>query len=354
MTSTNPHRTVEKSLPKALLMDLRSLIETTRGRVAARVNAEITQLYWQIGARIRRDILKEERAGYGEGIVVAVSQQLVEEFGKGFDRTNLSRMVRFVEVFPDFEIVGALCQQLSWSHFRTIIPLEDSLKRDFYAEMCRVERWSVRTLRAKIGGMLFERTAISKKPEELARKELALLREEDQLTPDLVFRDPYFLDFLQLSDTYSEKDLEAAILRELERFLLEIGNDFAFVGRQKRITVDNEDYYIDLLFYHRRLARLVAIELKLDKFKPADKGQMELYLRWLDKHDRQPSEGSPIGLILCAGKSSEHVELLELEKSGIRVAEYLTELPPRDLLEKKLHEALLAARERLALKDESI
>jgi predicted nuclease of restriction endonuclease-like (RecB) superfamily len=352
--SKTPAAPAKTRVPKGLLKDLRSLIETARERVAIQVNAEITLLYWQIGNRIRKDILKDKRAGYGEEIVPTLSAQLEPEFGRGFNRANLFRMVQFAEVFPDEQIVVSLTRQLSWTHFVALIPLKKPLQRDFYAEMCRLERWSTRTLRAKIGGMLFERTAISKKPDELARKELAQLREEDQLTPDLVFRDPYFLDFLELSDTYSEKDLETAILREMERFLLEIGNEFAFVGRQKRITVDNEDYYIDLLFYHRRLARLVVIELKLDKFKPADKGQMELYLRWLDKHERQPSEGSPIGLILCAGKSAEHVELLQLEKTGIRVAEYLTELPPRAVLEKKLHQAILVARERLALKDESI
>jgi len=204
-----------------------------------------------------------------------------------------------------------------------------------------------RILEKKISGMLFERTALSKKPAKLAKQELAALREEDKLTPDLVFRDPYFLDFLGLKDTYSEKDLEAAILRELETFILELGVGFTFVARQKRITVDHEDYYLDLLFYHRKLRRLVAIELKLDKFKAAHKGQMELYLRWLEKYEKQPGEKSPIGLILCADKSEEHVKLLQLSKSGIRVAAYLTELPPRKLLQQKLHEAIMLAKARL-------
>ena len=212
--------------------------------------------------------------------------------------------------------------------------------------MCRIERWSTRTLQDKIQGMLYERTAISRKPDHLARKELAVLRDEDRVSPDLVFRDPYLLDFLGLRDTYSEKDLETAILRDLERFLLELGSDFSFVARQKRITVDNEDYYLDLLFFHRRLRRLLAVELKLGRFRAADKGQMELHLRWLEKHECQPGEESPLGLILCAGKSDEHVELLQLKKSGIRVAEYLTELPPREVLERRLREALRAARER--------
>jgi predicted nuclease of restriction endonuclease-like (RecB) superfamily len=195
--------------------------------------------------------------------------------------------------------------------------------------------------------MLFERTALSKKPAELARQELAALRDEDKLTPDLVFRDPYFLDFLGLKDTYSEEDLEAAVLRELEAFLLELGVGFTFVGRQVRITVDSEDFYLDLLFFHRRLRRLVAVDLKLGKFSAADKGQMELYLRWLEKHEMQPGEETPLGLILCAGKSDEQIELLRLDESGIRVASYMTDLPPRALLKKKLHAAILAARARL-------
>jgi len=213
--------------------------------------------------------------------------------------------------------------------------------------MCRVERWSVRALRAKIDSLLFERTAVSKKPAELARAELAALREEDRLTPDLIFRDPYILDFLGLRDRYLEKDLEDAILRDLETFLLELGGGFAFLGRQKRISIDSDDFYLDLLFYHRGLRRLIAIDLKLGDFKPDYKGQMELYLRWLAKHEQQPGEASPLGIILCAGKKQEQIELLELDQAGIHVAEYLTALPSRDLLRKKLHDAIAAARARL-------
>jgi predicted nuclease of restriction endonuclease-like (RecB) superfamily len=241
---------------------------------------------------------------------------------------------------------------LSWSHFVEIIPLKDDLQRNFYAEMCRIERWSVRTLREKISGMLFERTAISKKPEDLVKQEIAALRDEDKLTPDLVFRDPYFLDFLGLKDSYSEKDLETAILREMEGFILELGAGFSFVARQKRITVDDEDYYLDLLFFHRKLKRLIAIELKLGKFRAAYKGQMELYLRWLEKYEREPGEKSPLGLILCAGKASEQIELLQLDESGIKVAEYMTELPKRELLEQKLHKAVKTARKRLEARAE--
>jgi predicted nuclease of restriction endonuclease-like (RecB) superfamily len=336
----------------SLFQDLRSLIIEARQDVARQVNSALVLMYWRVGQRIRQDILKEKRAEYGEEIVPTVSAQLVPEFGEGFSKRNLFRMIRFAEVFPTEQIVAALSTQLGWSHFVEIVPLKDELQRDFYAEMCRIERWSVRTLRQKISGMLFERTALSKKPAELAKQELIKLREEDKLTPDLVFRDPYFLDFLALKDTYNEKDLEAAILRELEAFILELGVGFSFVARQKKMTVDDEDYYLDLLFYHRKLRRLVAIDLKLGKFQAADKGQMELYLRWLEKYEQQRGEDSPIGLILCADKSEEQIKLLQLDKSGIRVAAYLTELPPRKLLQRKLHEAILLARARLEEKRE--
>ena len=333
-----------------LLADVRGLILAAREQVARTVNAGLALLYWEIGSRIRRDILQEKRAEYGEEILQTLSAKLSGEFGRGFGVRNLFRMVRFVEAFPDRKIVSALLTQLGWTHFLSIIPMDDPLKLDFYAEMCRIERWSTRTLDKKVGGMLYERTALSKKPDKLIRRELAALREEDKLTPDLVFRDPYVLDFLGLRNTYVEKDLEAAILREMEAFILELGVGFAFLERQKRITVDGEDHYLDLLFYHRHLRRLVAIDLKLEEFKPGDKGQMEFYLRWLDRHERKPGEEAPIGLILCAGQRHETVELLDLEKSGIRVSSYWTEVLPREQLQKKLHEAVRLARARLAEK----
>ena len=331
-----------------LLGDIRSLIEQARQQVARTVNSAMVALYWSIGKRIREDVLHEKRAEYGEEIVSTLSAQLTMEYGRGFGRRNLFRMMQFAEFFPDERIVSALSAQLGWSHFVEILSLDNALKRDFYAEMCRIERWSVRTLRQKIDRLLFERTAVSKKPTELIRADLDALRDEDRLTADLVFRDPYFLDFLGLTGSYSEKDVEQAILRELEAFILELGTDFAFVARQKRMTVDDEDYYLDLLFYHRKLRRLVAIDLKIGKFQAADKGQMELYLRWLKENEVQPGEEPPLGLVLCAGKTEEHVRLLRLEQSGIRAAQYLTELPPQEVLERKLHDAIRLARERLA------
>lgn len=332
-----------------LFGDIRKMIEETRAAVAATVNAGLSMLYWRIGDRINQEILGGKRADYGKQILATLSQKLAQDYGDGFSYTALTRMVKFVECFPEGEIVATLSRQLSWSHFRELLPLDKPLERDFYAEMCRVERWSVRTLRKKIASMLYERTALSKKPDELAKLELQALREENLLTPDLVFRDPYFLDFLGLKGTYQEKDFEAAILRELESFIMEIGAGFTFVSRQKRITIDQDDFYLDLLFFHRDLRRLVAIELKLDKFRPDHKGQMELYLRWLDKHERKQGEDSPLGIILCAGKKSEQIELLELDRSSIHVAEYLTALPPKDVLQRKLHEAI--ARSRMAIEN---
>ncbi|HXH90144.1 MAG TPA: PDDEXK nuclease domain-containing protein [Thermoanaerobaculia bacterium] len=344
-SARKPSRTAAS--PAALLSEVRELILQTRKTVAQGVNSALVLLYWQIGQRIRIDILKEKRAGYGEQIFHSLSGKLTAEFGGGYTERNLANMVRCAEVFPDRNILHTLCAKLSWSHFRRLIYVDDPLKREFYAEMCRVEQWSVRTLHERIQSMLFERTALSKKPDSLIAAELKMLRDEDKLSPDLVFRDPYVLDFLGLKDTFGENDLEAAILREIEAFILEIGVGFCFVERQKRMQIDGRDYYLDLLFYHRKLRRLVAVELKVGDFEAADKGQMELYLNWLKRHERERDEDEPLGMILCAGKSQEHVELLELQKSGIHLASYLTTLLPWKQLETKLREAVKLARQRL-------
>lgn len=328
----------------ALIEDVRGLIAEARRTVAVTVNASLTLLYWRIGQRIIAETLRGERATYGQQIVASLSRQLVREYGQSFGEKNLRRMMQFAEVFPQEEIVVSLIRQLSWTHFIALLPLKDPLQRDFYAELCRVEGWSVRTLRQRIDSMLFERTALSRKPEDVARKELNALRQEDRWMPDMVFRDPYILDFLDLADSYSERDLETAILRDIEAFLLEMGSGFSFITRQKRMVIDGEDHNLDLLFYHRRLRRLVAVELKLGKFKAAYKGQMELYLRWLEKHEQEPDEESPLGLILCAEGGHESIALLRLDEAGIRVGQYLTELPPKEVLERKLHESIALSR----------
>lgn len=330
-----------------LLTDIRQLIESTRSQVAATVNSAMTLMYWHIGDRINREVLGGERAAYGKQIVENLALKLTEEFGKGFDSKSLRKMMQFASVFPDIQIVAPLVGKLSWSHFLQVIPIDDDLARNFYLTMAADQRWSKRTLKAKIDGMLYERTAIAKQPECVILNDLEELRNERKMSADLVFQDPYVLDFLGLHDNYSEKDLESAIVAELQRFITELGNDFAFMARQKRITVDNEDYYIDLLFYHRRLRCLVAIDLKLGKFQAGYKGQMELYLRWLEKYDMAEGENKPIGLILCAGKNEEHIELMHLDESNIRVADYMTKLPERKLLERKLQQAIQCARNRL-------
>ncbi|MHC1759935.1 MAG: YhcG family protein [Negativicutes bacterium] len=329
----------------ALFADIRSLVHSARRQAVQAINVSMVALYWQIGERIKREVLDDKRAAYGKKILATLSQELTAEFGPGYTTGALTRMIAFAEQYPDPKIVATLSQQLSWSHFVEIVVIDDALRRDFYTELCRTEGWSVRELRAKIKGMLFERTAISRKPEGLIRRELAALRDTGKMGTDLVFRDPYVLDFLGLTDTFSENDLERAILKELERFLLELGTDFTFVARQKRMLIGKDSFYLDLLFYHRRLRRLVAVELKLGRFTAAYKGQMELYLRWLDKHERREGEESPLGLILCSEKDQEQIELLQLDGGDVRVAEYITMTIGPDVLRAKLHKAIEIAQE---------
>lgn len=332
---------------KGLFSEIKTLIEDARRQTAAAVNIGLTSLYWQIGNRILREVLGNGRAAYGERIVATLSRQLVADFGRGFEPKNLHRMTQFAEAFPDEEIVATLWRQLSWSHFRELLPLGRPQQREFYAEMCRIEGWSVRTLHERIDSMLYERTALSKQPDELVKQELAALRKRGDVTPAMLLKDPYILDFLGLTDRFLERDLEDAILRELETFLLEMGSGFSFVARQKRIQLDGDDFYIDLLLYNRKLKRLIVVELKQGSFKPEYKGQMELYLRWLAKYEREPGEENPLGIILCAGKNTEQIELLELGTAGIHVAEYLTVLPPPAALQEKLHGAIEKARMRI-------
>lgn len=333
-------------VPAPLLTDLCALIDAGRRRAAVAVNSELVQLYWHIGQRIRREVLADERAEYGARLVARLAERLEAEYGPGFSKRNLHYMVRAAEVFDADEIVHAARSQSSWTHIRELSAIDDALERRFYVEMCRVERWSTRTLREKVNGMLYARTALARQPEAIVSEALDGLQAEDRMTPDLVFRDPYVLDFLRLSGDYAEADLEAAILRHIEQVIMELGSGFTFVARQKRMPIGPVDYDLDLLFFHRRLRALVAAELKIGRFDARDKGQLELYLRWLDKHERQPGENPPLGLILCAEKNAEEIELLELHQGSIRVAEYLTELPPREVLERKLHTAIELARSR--------
>ncbi len=321
-----------------LLADLREIIRRGKSQAVAAVNSALTLTYWHVGQRINTEVLRGERAAYGQQVVASLSESLVAQYGKSFEARNLRRMMQFAELFPDFGIVSPLATQLSWTHFTILLTIPSDSARMFYAQQSADHLWGKRELIRQIERKAFERSHI-------ADHKLALAA-----APELAgsFKDPYFFDFLGLPQGYLENDLEQALIRELEQFILELGKGFAFVERQKRMVIDGEDFYLDLLFYHRRLKRLVAVELKIDRFKAAHKGQMELYLNWLDKYERQPDEAAPIGLILCAQAGTEQVELMNLQKDNIMVAEYWTELPPKAVLEEKLHTALIEIRERLA------
>ncbi len=335
---------------KNLLNELKLLISDTKQKVTISVNSSLTLLYWNIGKKIQDDIIKTDRANYGEQIVQTVSAQLVKEFGKGYAKRNILNMIRFYKVFSDERKVHSLSTQLSWTHFKTLIYIEDELKRTFYIEMTKLDKWSTRTLQDRIDSQLYERTALSKKSDELISTELKNLKQGEVKT-NMLLKDPYVLDFLELKDRYLEKDLEDAILRDIESFILELGHGFTFVARQKRVQIGDDDFYIDLLFYNRKLKRLIAIDLKLGRFKAEYKGQMELYLKYLEKYEMEEGEQSPMGIILCSSKNEEQIELLELEKSSIHVAKYLTILPPKDEFEKRLHQAIQKAKEKYQIKE---
>ena len=326
---------------QSLIQDLRQIINQARGRVAATANYELTMMYWHIGERINRDVLDNQRAEYGKQIVATVSRQLQEEYGKkGFEERTIRRMMKFAQMYPDIQIVSPLVSKLSWTHFLIVMPLKDELQREFYLTMAASQNWSKRMLQKEIDAMLYERTAIASKPDELIKKELSALRDDKVMSPDLVFKSPYFLEFTGLKGMYSEKSLEDSLVAHLEQFIVELGNGFSFVARQKRMIIDGEDFYLDLLFYHRRLHRLIAIDLKLGRFKAQYKGQMELYLRWLEQNEMEPGEESPLGLLLCTEGSEEQIELLQLDKTGVRVAQYMTELPPRHVLMQQIQKSL--------------
>lgn len=343
-------------LTSTLLGDVKQLIVSAKQHTFQAVNAQMTLLYWQVGHTIASQVLGHERASYGQQVVDALAIELSQEFGKGWSKRNLFQMIKFSEVFSDFQIVQTLSAQLSWSHFNALVKIDDVLKREFYLAMTLQERWSTRTLTERVDKQLFERTAISKEPSETIVQELSVLREQGLVNEALVLKDPYVFDFLGLKDSYLEADLEDAILSELQQFLLELGGGFSFMARQYRIQLDGDDFYIDLLFYNRKLKRLVAIDLKVGDFKAQYKGQMELYLRWLAKHEQEVGENPPLGIILCSGKKQEQIELLELDGAGIHVAEYLTALPPKAVLAERLHLAIRNAKQRFTLsqlKDEN-
>ena len=324
--------------------NIAELIKQAKTRVAISANAELTLLNWTVGKSINDFILQGNRAPYGKQILVKLSELLVLNFGAGWSSKQLMHCLRSAESFTEQQIVSAMRRQLSWTHIKTISYEKDALKREFYLEMAISQRWNTRTLADQIDKMLFERTAIAKKPDEQIQEALQQLKKDDFIQPDLFFKNTYILDFLGIKNTHSEKELENALLANLEIFILELGNGFAFVERQKRIAIDAVDYHLDLLFYHRKLRRLVAIDLKIGKFKHEYKSQMELYLRWLERNEMQKGEEKPIGLLLCSEGNTEHIELLMLDEKEIKVAQYLTELPSKQWFADKLHRAIEIAK----------
>lgn len=325
-----------KNNEQKLLDRLSELVELSKHKIASQANSVLTMLFWQIGKDINDFVLGNQRAEYGKQIMSAVSTHLTEKYGNNFELRNLRRMRQFAEQFTNIEIVSTLSTQLSWSHFVELLPIKKTDAKLFYAQKSAEGNWGVRELRNQKEKKLYERTIVANNQLPTQIKGTANM-----------FKDPYLLDFVNLKDDFLEKDLEEAIIADLEKFILELGVGFTFVERQKRMIIDGEDFNLDLLFYHRKLKRLVAIDLKISHFKAAYKGQMELYLKWLNKYEKQEGEHEPIGLILCTETSKEQIELLEMHKDGIMVAEYWTDLPPKNVLEQKLHQAVIEAKERL-------
>ncbi|MDR2855122.1 MAG: PDDEXK nuclease domain-containing protein [Methanomicrobiales archaeon] len=334
---------IELTITNALQIDesllfahVAEIIESRKHRAGAYANREITLMYWEIGKYISSALIDGERAEYGKQVLATLSQQLVQKYGKSFEYTKITRMIKFAKLFPDIDFLATLSQELSWSHFIEILPLKSEEARKYYANDAASRRLGVRELRNQISRKAYERGEIA----DTRINEVSSL-------PFNVFKDPYLLDVLDLKENFLEADLEKAILTELEKFILEFGHGFTFVERQKRMTMDSDDFTLDLLFYHRILKRLVAIELKAGKFMPQYAGQMSFYLKWLNKYERQEGENEPIGLILCTKASRNQIELMELDKSGIAVAQYWTNLPPKALLEEKIRSILSEAQERL-------
>jgi predicted nuclease of restriction endonuclease-like (RecB) superfamily len=320
-----------------LFATVSGLIEEARRTLARQANSTTVFLFWRIGQQVNSEILHHQRAEYGQKIVTTLATQLVASYGRSFEARNLRRMMQFAEQFPDFGIVSPLATQLSWSHVVEVLALKTPEARLFYLGEAATRQLGKRELRRMIDRKAFERKEIAN----------AQLTEASAIALD-TFKDPYLLDVLGLRDGFLEADLEAAVLRELESFILELGGGFTFVARQKRMIIGGEDFHLDLLFFHRRLKRLVAVELKIGKFEAGHKGQMELYLGWLNRYERQDGENAPIGLILCAEKSREQIELLQLDHDTIMVAEYWTVFPARPVFERKIHTLLESAREQLA------
>ncbi|MBR3799914.1 MAG: DUF1016 family protein [Bacteroidales bacterium] len=320
------------------------IINRAKRGVAIYVNVQSNMMFWQVGKYIISELKYENYSAYGKKILATLSQRLTAQFGKGYSYSALTRMMKVATVYQDEKMFAALSQTLTWGHFLELITIEDSTKRLFYQQMGIAEHWSTRQLRDKQDEMAYERSLIAAKPDDEIIKTLENINPQN-IEPDVILKNSYVLDFLGLNGFYSEDELEDAIAKQLEAFILELGQGFAFLERQRRFTIDGTDYYLDLLFYHRKLKCLVAIDLKLGKFKPQYKGQMELYLKYMQKYDMLPDENPPIGLLLCSEGNTEHIELLMLNEDNIKVAQYVTYLPDKQWFIDKLNRSILIAKE---------
>ena len=322
-----------------LFKHVSSIIEKRRYSAGAYANREITLMYWEIGGYVSSVLLDGDRGEYGKRIVSELATQLVEKYGSSFELRNVRRMVQFSSKFKELEILTGLASKLSWTHFTELLSIKSTEAMLYYANEVAEKNLGTKELRHQISRKAYER-------QEIANLQIT----EQSAVPFNVFKDPYLLDVLGLKENFLESDLEKAILTELEAFILEFGHGFTFVERQKRMIIDGEDIVLDLLFFHRKLKRLVVVELKIGKFKAAYMGQMSLYLKWLNRYERQVGEEAPIGIILCTEANRGQIELLELDKAGIAVAEYWTELPPKKQFERKIKEIMAEAKERLERK----
>jgi predicted nuclease of restriction endonuclease-like (RecB) superfamily len=337
------------------------LLEQARHAAARAVNAIMTAIYWEIGRRIVEfEQGGEARAGYGEALLKRLAEDLTARLGRGFSERNLEQMRLFYSFWPISQTLSAKSEEsgrsqtvqaastqfdftevasrfpLSWSHYVKLLAVRDAKAREFYEAEALRGGWTVRQLDRQIGSQFYQRTLLSRNKAAMLTKG-AQPRPEDALTPEEEIKDPLVLEFLNLKDEYSESELEDALIRHLAAFLLELGNDFTFVGRQKRLRIDDEWYRVDLVFYHRRLRCLVIIDLKLDKLTHADVGQMHLYCNYARAHWTLPDENPPVGLILCTGKGAALARYaLEGLPNKIMATEYLTALPDRALLEAEL------------------
>ena len=317
----------------SLLESIAGLLESARRTAARSVNAVMTATYWQIGRRITEyEQRGKARADYGQQLLVRLSNDLVVRYGRGFGWRNLFQMRAFYQAYPaKLQTVSAISAAdifpLPWSAYVRLLGVKNENARSFYETEALRGGWSVRQLERQINSQFYERTALSRDKAAMLRKgERAA--PQDKVSPDDEIKDPYLLEFLDLKDEYSEADLEEALIRHLETFLLELGGDFCFIGRQKRLRIGDTWYRLDLLFFHRRLRCLVVIDLKLGEFTPADAGQMHMYLNYAREHWTRPDENPPVGLILCARRNEALAHYaLEGLLNKVLAAEYKTALP---------------------------